>query len=450
MCKDLELAIKRLQNKFEEVQVQKQEYIKSLENQNEAISSAIRLFRKSINGILNKLEEAVIKRKDEYCKERTERVHDHVKTSQTAITVLNDAYRQLDLTVKGSDTQVFVNSKRVQSIVQKYTEVLARVQPMPEKEVIRYIPDIAIEKFLGDLTELGELKIDIVQTSREYTPSINSSRQGTTDNRRPNFTADIKVRLKSDKKACYITGATFLFDGRVVLADESNKCVKLFGADFKPLTAISLESSPRDITTISHSEVCATLPNEKLIQMFQIGPKELERTKSFGLDMECYGITFHETDLYVTSGWSTDREIHVIKPTGEFIKKIKLPKGVFRYPLYITIDPKSQIIYVSDYINGIIGVTMDGKILNQYRDEDIGTYYKGVTLTTTGQIYVCTWQQNGVQRVHTDGKGLETVLTWKTSERRKPLVVAYTSKTKRLILTFCGDKRDVLSIYKFY
>lgn len=447
LCKDLESTIKRTQNQFAEVQVQKEEYIRSIEQQHEAVASSIKMFRKSVNGILNKLEIAVTKRTDGICQEKIDSVKSQVKTSQTAVSVLNDAYKQLDFTMRESDTEMFVNAKRVQAVVQTYANVLARIQPMPEREVFRYIPDVNIEKFLS---ELGELKVESVQT-RENSPSIASSRIGLSDNRKPNLTSDIKIRLNTDKKPCYITGATFLYDGRVVLADDSNKNVKLFGTDFKPLSSVAMDSSPRDITTISHSEVAATLPNEKTIQLFQIGLKSIEKTRSVVLDIDCYGITFYEDEMYVTSGWSSEREIQVIMSSGEFSSRtIKLPKGVFRYPLYITIDPKSKTIYVSDYINGIVALDMTGKIILQCKNTDVGTYYKGVTLTTPGQIYACTWQRNGVQRVHTDGRGLETVLSWKISDIFKPLSVAYTSKTKRLILSFCGEKRDLLSIYKFY
>lgn len=449
LCKDLESDIKKLQNQFEEVQVQKQEYIISIEQQQEAISASIKMFRKSINGILNNLEDAINKKKDDICSGRTDSVKSHIKTSKTALSVLNEAYKQLDYTLKESDAEMFVRTKRVQIVVKKYSEVLAGIQPMPEREVLRFIPDSSIEKFLSGLKQLGEFKIESVKP-REGSPSIAPSRYNVSDNRKPNFATDIKVRMKTDKKACYITGATFLHDGRVLLADDSNKNLKLFGTDFKSLSSLAMSSSPRDVSAISHVEVAATLPNEKLIQMLKIGTKEMEKKKVIVLDIECHGITFYKNELYVTSGWSPEREIQVYKPSGEFSRKIRLPRDVFRYPLYITIDPKSRTIYVSDYINGVIALDITGKIVLQCKNTDIATYYKGIALTTPEHIYACTWQQNGVQRVHTEGKGLETVITWKISDRRKPLAVAYTSKTRRLVLSFCGDKRDVLSIYKFY
>ena len=449
MSKDLESTIKKMQNSFREVQIQKEEYIKSIEQQLDAVDSSIKMFRKAINGILDNLEDTVNAKKEEICQERNELVKSHVKTSQTAINILNDAYKQLDHSLKESDAEMFIRTRRVQGVVQTYAEVLARIQPMPQREVFRFIPDNSIEKFLGGLKELGELTIEIVH-NREYEPSIASSIQGYGDHKKPNFANDIKVKMRTDKKACFITGVSFLLDGRVILADDSNKNVKLFGTDYKPIASIPLSSSPRDIATLSHVEIAVTLPNEKMIQILKIGNKEIEKDTCYALNIDCYGITFHEDEMYVTSGWSSEREIQVLKPSGEFSRKIRLPKGVFRYPLYITIDPKSKIMYVSDYINGIIALEMSGKMVFQCKNKDIGTYYKGLSVTTPGQIYVCTWQQNGVQRVHADGKGLETVLHWKISERRKPLAAAYTSKTKRLILSFCGDKRDVLSIYKFY
>ncbi|XP_052260956.1 uncharacterized protein LOC127865099 [Dreissena polymorpha] len=408
------------------------------------------MYRKTIDGILNKLEREAIRRKDEFCKERTDTVNGQIKTCKTAITILDEAYKQVDTTLKESNADMFVNAKTVQNVVNKYSEVLSKIEPS-EKEGLRFVPDLNIEKYLGGLEALGEVLVEKYSAVRkDNSPSIASSRRSTSENRKPNFTADINVKMKSDKKTCFITGATFLYDGRLVLADDTNKCVKLFGPDFKPVCSIITATSPRDVTTISHHEVAATLPAEKLIQMLRIGPKEIVKLRGLLLDIECYGITYHMPDLYVTSGWSAEREIQIINPDGELRKKIRLSKSIFRYPLYISIDPKAEVMYVSDYLNGVLVLDMTGKVIMQCKDADKGSYYKGVEVTVPGQVYACQWQDNGITRVHTDGRGLETVLSWDKMDRRKPLAIAYTSKTKRLVVSFCGEKRDLMSIYKFY
>ncbi|WAR25408.1 hypothetical protein MAR_011112 [Mya arenaria] len=449
MCKDLESAIKKLQNKFEDLQVQKLDFVKNVEEQTETLVTTVKMYRKSIDGILNKLEEAVMKKKDEYYFERTQQVNGQIKTCKTAINVLDEAYKEVDTTMRETNADMFVNIKRVQGVIGRYSGVLEKIGPS-EKDGVKFVVDTNIERFLGGLEALGEILVEKNAARRDLSPSIASSRRSTGDNRRPNFTADVNVKLKSDRKTCFITGATFLFDGRLVLADDTNKCIKLFGSDFKPLTYVSTVTSPRDIIAISHHEVAATLPAEKIVQLLKISGRDIEKKKGFLLDIECYGIAFHAQDIYVTSGWSAEREIQVLAPTGELRRKIRLSKTVFRYPLYITVDPKTEVIYVSDYINGVISLDMTGKILTQCREPDTGCYYKGIEMTTSGQVYVCQWQQNAIARVHTDGRGLETVLIWDQKDRRKPLAIAYTTKTKRLALSFCGEKRDFLTLYKFY
>lgn len=449
MCKDLESTIKKLQAQFSDIQSQRRDHLQYMDEQNDAIMSSIRMFRKSINGIVDRLEDCVVRQKNEYWKDQSNLLTNHMKTCQTAATVLDDAYRNLDISLQHTDAGIFVNIKRVESVVRKYSEVLAKLQPSPGRENFRFLPDLNIEKFLSSLEGLGVMKVEALPIKGDNL-SLASSRRSREDSRRPNLTTDLNVKLKSDKRTCFITGVSFMHDGRIVLADDANKKIKLFGADFKPLSNICTDMPPRDISAISHHEVAVTIPNEKTIQVYKVGPKEFEKKLYLRLDIECYGITYYEPDIYVTSGWSSEREIQVIDLSGEVKRKIRLPRSIFRYPLYITIDPKSKFLFVSDYVNGVICLDMSGKVILQCQEPEAGSYYKGLTVAIPGQIYACIWQQNGVSRVHTDGRGLESVLTWLSADRRKPLAIAYTSKTKRLVLSFCGEKRDLVSVYKFY
>ena len=455
LSKELESNIKKLQTQFEEVKTAKVDYIKAVEHQDTAFLAAVKGFRRTINAILNRLEDALIRDKNKVLKEKLDLISGHVRTFDLADQVLKDAYRQLDVSLHNNDTDMFLNAKHVQDIVTEYTDVYQKLKETPDKGHLRFEPELKIQQMLNSYPQLGSVSTDALALSVKTSSSgsVLSSRRSSvqTFSKKPDFTKDVYIRAKTDKNPCYITGAGFLPDGRVVLADDSNKSVKLLGNDCKVLACYEHEAAPRDVTAISLSEVAVTLPDEKCIQIFEVATESLEKKKKLVLNMECYGITFHETVIYVTSGWSPEKEVQVIEPSGKVIQRMKLPNSVFKYPLYITIDPLSDVIFVTDYMHGVIALDMSGDVLYKYEDRrQARGYYKGVTLTLPGQILACTWQSQGICKLNPEGKGMDSVITWPAKERRKPVAIAYAFNNKKLLVTYCGDKRDFVSFYMLH
>lgn len=70
-------------------------------------------------------------------------------------------------------------------------------------------------------------------------------------------------RIPTDKKTCSITGTAFLADDRIVVADATNKKLKVFGADFRVTSSLETQSAPRDVTMVSNAEIACTMPNDK-------------------------------------------------------------------------------------------------------------------------------------------------------------------------------------------
>ncbi|XP_053385870.1 uncharacterized protein LOC128550605 [Mercenaria mercenaria] len=197
------------------------------------------------------------------------------------------------------------------------------------------------------------------------------------------------------------------------------------------------------------------MPNEKSVAIISVG-KELSLKKTIKLEVECYGITFYENEFFVTSGWSTEKEIQVIDSEGVVKRKLRPEAGVLKCPLYVTVEPKFGRVYVSDYENGVVGLDMGGEPIFRYNDTTTKGYM-GICSTPSGDVFICTFQPNGISKVMKENKlvgslppdesELEPVITLPNKGGQRPRSIAYSRKTNRILISFVGQSVDVMSIY---
>ncbi|WAR09985.1 hypothetical protein MAR_035061 [Mya arenaria] len=328
-------------------------------------------------------------------------------------------------------------SGEVQAVSHRYDKVYNDMDKLPRNYAFHFVPEAVIERFLKGVSDLGLIKDDTSGASgspgvwknkdwrekqddddkvsatsaapkhRQKSPRKPLEPQ-TTAIKQPMGMGELNVRIPTDKKSCSITGAAFLLDDKVVVADATNKKVKVFGADLKPYAHIETQTAPRDVTIVSATEVACTLPNDRL-------------------DVECYGICHADGAFYVTSGWSTDKEVQLIDAEGVLKKKLRPEPGVFKCPLCADNNSKG---------------------------------YMGICSSPQGEIYICTLQPNGISKVHTENKRygslqslntseLEPLITLQTLSKggQRPRSIAYSWNKSKIVISFVGQSVDVMSIY---
>ena len=260
---------------------------------------------------------------------------------------------------------------------------------------------------------------------------------------------DVSVCLKTDEETPFISGMTFMADDSIIIVDEANRNIKLFTHVFKPVATVKLKSPARDITSVKSRQVVASIPSEKALQFIDLG-EELLLCDKITLEFECSGVHCFQNELYVTSAFSNDREIRIMSLTGKVRKRIRPGIVDLRYPLYIVVDPRFRTLFVTDYNHGVLGFDANGgDVRFKCKDTDVHTYYKGITIGHKGDLFVCTWNLNGISRVHLDGRGLETIIPMPGKEGRKPQCMAFSQKSQRLIVSLCGGKRSYISVYRY-
>jgi len=110
----VESNIKRLLTRFQDSNTEKQTHLHHLDHQNETFTSAVKSYRRTINNILDKLEQNLLKRKDRHFETKVEELKGCVKTCQAAIGALNGSLNTLEIASKQGDEQhTFLTIKKV-------------------------------------------------------------------------------------------------------------------------------------------------------------------------------------------------------------------------------------------------------------------------------------------------------------------------------------------------
>lgn len=222
------------------------------------------------------------------------------------------------------------------------------------------------------------------------------------DNIIPRCLREICVKTTTDQKTCCITGMTALPSGKLVLADNNNMSIKL--VDTKSKSVISQltlgsqsEDAPFDITSLSNSEVAATVPGRRIIQFLSVS-NQVNLKHTVQTNDACVGICVHENKLLVT--YRDPGKLEILDMDGNVIKAIStLSTGetLFDEPWYV--QSNGINIFVSDLGDSLI-ITLDnqGELVKIKSIEGV----RGLTKMHDGSLLVCDENNNSVHQVYGD------------------------------------------------
>lgn len=132
------------------------------------------------------------------------------------------------------------------------------------------------------------------------------------------------ARQPSDKMHCWITGAQYLTNGNIVLADRNNKKVKLFSSNFFCVAAITTHTYPFDVTQTCRGDVAVTIPKDNLISFYN--PESLLVSNTFiNTEQPCMGIVCIRDKLFVCcdTTWSRLGCIKVYDGFNNLLRRIE-------------------------------------------------------------------------------------------------------------------------------
>lgn len=231
----------------------------------------------------------------------------------------------------------------------------------PDEGMFQYIlgcTDIGIIH-VAEETELctphddSDIITDSSATTEDETHPVSTVDGDGDNNTESRFLETIRVKTRSDKKPCFITGMSVLSSEELVIADSHNNCIKMIDTERKKVTAdIKLSFSPKDVTVVNKNLIAVTLPCA-FLSMIQIvsrfGPFRWRTSHSLKANGDCYGITSTSDKLIVS--FTAPPKLEVLDLQGDLLLTIETNadgQSLFSQPRYLAISQDKKYIYVSD------------------------------------------------------------------------------------------------------
>lgn len=219
-----------------------------------------------------------------------------------------------------------------------------------------------------------------------------------------------KLNYTLDEVNTEISGATFLPNGFIVLADKSNERVKLFDDHFLFVTAYTCHC--HDVLAFNNFFIVVTCPLDKCLQVLSIYDNEIELDKTIPTDSECYGLCYTD-DEKNTNNFAVSvstRPVQILQFTGlRQTQKIEISPGAISMlcPTFLTFSKSKQLFFLSDKTHQCLKcITMEGSIVWEKRVSDC----KGITLFEDN-ILLARSERRSVDLTNFSGQIIKSVIS---------------------------------------
>ncbi|XP_060605724.1 uncharacterized protein LOC132758185 [Ruditapes philippinarum] len=389
------------------------------------ILADIRKFRQEINDHLDKLEKSSIDEIESKVKCLEDKIEDVLKQLQANKSRIRSANDKLAST-NTSHPEVFVYVKMGEdaaNVANKYIEH-AKIKNIVED--IEFQPDRTI------LTQLEQKKTICILSEK------------------PTMTADnlfqikgnqsYNVKVKSDKKDCYIRTACCMEDGTIILADlENMKLKRLHSYNYTVTDYCDLPERPYQVCMINNTQVAVTIPSTQEVQFISL-ERKMKTTNKIYTDYKCVCLAYANNNLYISDDSS---EVYIYTLSGRKINQFsghKLFSGIGS----LAISKDATRIYVAGNDNGLIVLDNNGQIITSFNGEQLdwaGCCY----LTEAGSVLVSGHFSNNILQFTCDGEFIGEVVK-ADSGKDIESVCCNQQMTKICISRYTDDNIEVFDI----
>lgn len=255
------------------------------------------------------------------------------------------------------------------------------------------------------------------------------------------------VTVEDDFSAPGISGAEFLSNGQLVLCDFWNLRMKLLTRDFRMIGSLKLQSYPWDVSAVNTSTILVTLPGTEQLQYIHVG-SQFQLSSKIQLDKKCWGVDVVGDEIFTSCHNNPGQgEIQVFTMDGTLKRRIGVSHGnsyMFSGPNYLTVNPDTGYIYVSDYFTDkVTCLSSAGDIVYRYDDPELGSPH-GIYVDHSSNVIVCGRFSHNVHVITASGKKQRILLT-SSDGLEYPYSVAYRENDATLVI---GGSSDNLLVFK--
>ena len=316
-----------------------------------------------------------------------------------------------------------------------YEEILRRDFNGALRMDYEFVPDPTVENVFQGLDNLGSV---VVRKKPSKLPGFLSNsneidfstRNLTNVNRNDGTSA-------ADTQSCCFTGCAYIDEGRMVLTDWNNSCVKMFNNKGILIHRLNLPNNPWDVRKIDDKTIVVTIPGEQMIVILEYSKTELDLVSTFETGCECWGVV-PLGDKFATTcdPWSKSPSIKIFSDKGKllsFFQKDENGHMLLKYPEHIAADNNHTTLYISDSrADAVLAVSLDGIVVFRYVHEKL-RYPVGLDTDIQGNVYVCGKESKNVHQISKDGHFVRMILD--NSEVDAPRALCFEPHGEMIMLT---------------
>lgn len=248
--------------------------------------------------------------------------------------------------------------------------------------------NVLAEKAIGRLTS-HENKIKLAD------PPKHKSLSNSTVEKLSQFNGSIS----SDQKVCNFTGAVYMDNGNIVLADNENGSLKLFDQEGKFKHSLSCGDAkydaPWDMTGIDGDHIAVTFPLRKKVRIYRVRDS-IAPVRYFETYGACRGIAFHNGGFIVTFSemGKSKAAIKFIDKRGKISKILygdKTGINKLKGPYYISSCPDERgRFFITDIRQNMLLVLNPDQSMELVLQDEVNLKgAAGVEVDSDNNVYVC-------------------------------------------------------------
>ena len=409
--KDSMKKAKSLKVEMESCKQDEEAIRKKLDKNKEECKMEITAFRRDINAILDKIEKEVIDKLDTRAKQQLQAIEKKNADMAASLLALN---ADLDIIDNANKTNIgeimFSANVKVSKSISEYDDLIRDIKNDMRQPKLKFERNNKLTDVLKSVKGLGRIE-----------PSGSGSAQQdhvVILDMKVKSTKAINIKLPDDNGDPYITGCTFLSNGRILLCDCNNKSVKLFDSDMSVKKTLKLSEKPWNVAAVGENEAIITFSNMENndIQYINTHP-DLKMGEKITLPDKCRGLQVFNDEIYTTCHKDSGHdEIWRLDRAGNIMSKIVLSQRSFVCSNYLglCLAGSSPRVYLTDWLNSwVTCFQLDGKMVYQYEDKKQLVRPNGIYVDSAGNSLVCGTDSQNVVVITADGRKHGELLTSK-------------------------------------
>ncbi|XP_053403962.1 uncharacterized protein LOC128558500 [Mercenaria mercenaria] len=445
---ELQQKVDQFLQNIEQVKRQIQTNDKSIQQTYIKAVNDVKSFKKEILDYLDKAEADMLAELNKRKRSDEKLISDLKEHEKTMRSNVQELHEKLQLPLNHAN-ELFVAAKEMKERITRIGDGLKQLQQDCQFKQCAFVCSKHIKEMVASQFKLGELLVKRAVTGQIMVNKTFVDKKDITKMELL-FDCEIGIKASDDTEDCSINACAPISYNRIILADRSNKCLKIVDIENRNIVEkYKLQSGPSGLAVITKNRIAVILPDEQKIQFLTLLEcDKITESNAIKLKGKCWQIACQENKIMVLYR----DHVVILNMDGQEIKAIYNPKMKFLHD----IAPDSKSLYISNgrYEAGnVFRFDFEGNLIATYKDKDLSNV-RGLCVTRDGTILVCNWEDCGsIHMISQECKKIKDILKYNVHVNR-PWCVSFCDETNRLFLcetssTLDPKLKNVINIFQF-